>query len=107
MEGRARDEPVISVSREAAEWLKQRYGAEHLRGAYIRVVFHVRDGLPAHGLVPERQKRVSDRVVEESGVSFIVGVDSVELVAGSRIELDEEADEVVILNPNIDVRDES
>jgi len=104
-EGNAR--PALEVSREAAEWLKRRLSPDRARTLVLRLEFHVKDGLPVHVLVPAGRTRPSDHVFHLHGLTFVIDPRTLELVNGSRIELDPEDAEagVQVINPNIEVRE--
>jgi Fe-S cluster assembly iron-binding protein IscA len=99
-----RNRPDLTLSREAADWLKARLSPERARTIVLRLEFHVRDGRPVHALIPGDRTRPSDHVFHLQGITFVIDPKTLELVRGSEIDLDE--DGISVSNPNIEIRDD-
>jgi len=99
--------PALSISKEAAAWLKTRLSPDRARTVVLRLEFHVKDGLPLHALTLAGRTRPSDHVFHLHGLTFVVDPRTFELVKGSHIELDPDDPEagVQVINPNIEVRE--
>ena len=96
--------PDLSLSKDAASWLKARLSPERARTIVLRLEFHVRDGRPVHALIPGDRTRPSDHVFHLQGITFVVDPKTFELVRGSEIDIDE--DGISVSNPNILLQDE-
>ena len=96
--------PDLTLSKDAASWLKARLSPERARTIVLRLEFHVRDGRPVHALIPGDRTRPSDHVFHLQGITFVVDPKTFELVRGSEIDIDE--DGISVSNPNILLQDE-
>lgn len=106
--GASRPRPELSLSREAADWLKSRLSPGRARTIVLRLEFHVRDGQPVHALLPGDRTRPSDHVLHLHGLTFVIDPKTFELVRGAEIDIDPEDPEsgIQVVNPNIQFRDE-
>jgi Fe-S cluster assembly iron-binding protein IscA len=100
--------PDLSLSREAADWLKSKLSPERARTVVLRLELHVRDGQPVHTLIPADRTRPSDYVYHLQGLTFVIDPKTYELVRGSEIDFDPDDPDtgIVVTNPNIELRDE-
>ncbi len=91
--------PVVEITEAAANWLRGHFG----ESGVVRLVFHIRDDLPTHGLMLENAPADGDVVVEQHGLTLVVDAATVELVRGSSIEyVDDDPDSPLdVYNPNI------
>jgi Fe-S cluster assembly iron-binding protein IscA len=103
-----RREPELTVTREAAAWLKSRLSPDRARTVVLRLEFHVRDGQPVHALIPADRTRPSDHVYHLQGITFVIDPKTFELVRGSEIDVDPHDPDagISVSNPNIQVQDE-
>ncbi len=95
--------PVVTITEAAANWLRVRFG----ESGVIRVVFHIRDDVPVHGLMLEDAPGDGDVVIRQHGLTLVVDAATVELVRGSRIEYvdDDPESPLDVHNPNIHIDD--
>ncbi len=105
--GTSRPQPELTLSREAADWLKSRLSPDRARTIVLRLEFHVRDGQPVHALVPGDRTRPSDHVFHLQGLTFVVDPKTFELVQGAEIDLDPDNPDagIQVVNPNIKFKD--
>lgn len=95
--------PVVEITEAAANWLRGHFGEDGV----IRLVFHIRDEAPVHGLMLEDAPADGDVVVEEHGLTLVVDAATIEFVRGSSIEyVDGDPESPIdVYNPNIHIDD--
>ena len=102
-----RSVPVLTVSEDAARRLRADLAKGNIPGALLRLVFHIKDEQPVHGLIPETEANPGDIVVAEHGITFLIDPQTLPLVRGSQIYCtDDDPAEIEVANPNIRIRDE-
>ena len=101
--------PVLTVSEEAARRIRTDLAKRDLANTPVRLVFHIKDEQPLHGLIPESKAKPHDTVVSHHGVTFLIDSDTLPLVRGSHIYCDptDSASEIEVANPNIRIQGES
>ncbi|MSQ61507.1 MAG: hypothetical protein EXR43_02870 [Dehalococcoidia bacterium] len=107
-ENGGRPPPALSVSEEAAQRIRGDLTKRNLSNAVLRVVFHIKDQQPRHGLIPEPKAKLDDIVIRQHGVTFVIDPQTLPLIRGSYIYCDatDPASEIEVENPNIRIRDD-
>lgn len=99
--------PILTITEAAAAWLREGLARRDSRATVLRLVFHVRDDQPLHGLLPEDGPRPGDVVVEQHGITVVIDPPTLELVRGSRIDrADDDDSPIAVVNPNIRIVDQ-
>lgn len=100
--------PALTVSEEAARRIRAELATRNVPNALLRLVFHIKDEQPRHGLIPEPEAKPRDIVVSQHGVTFLIDPETVPLVRGSHIYCDptDPTSDIEVANPNIRIRDE-
>ena len=100
--------PVLTVSEEAARRIRTNLVKRNPPTSLLRLVFHIKNEQPLHGLIPELEAKTGDIAVTEHGLTFLIDPDTLPLVRGSHIDCDaaDPTSEIEVTNPNIRIRGE-